>query len=60
MTDVDSGQLVDLLAEMLQLPLDPAYRSGVIANFVRMQALAQFVIEFPLPDAIEVASVFEP
>jgi hypothetical protein len=59
-TSMDISQLVDLLAQVIQLPLDPAHRPGVIANFERTMTIAQLVMEFPLPDEIEVAPVFEP
>lgn len=57
---VDSALLVDLLAQTLQLPLDPEYRPGVVANFVRTAEIAQLVMDFPLPDETEVAFVFQP
>ena len=56
----DLEMLVDLLAAALQIPLDPAHRPGVIANFQRSVEIAQLVMEFPLPDELEVAPVFEP
>lgn len=56
----DIPQLVDLLAEILQLPLQAEHRPGVIANLTRTAEIAQLVMEFPLPDGIEVAPIFEP
>ncbi len=61
MTDSpDVAQLVELLAQTLQLPLDPEHRPGVIANFLRNAEIAQLVMEFPIPDEIEVAPTFDP
>jgi hypothetical protein len=61
MTDsVAAAQLVDLLSQLLQLPLDPEYRPGVIANLLRTAEIAQLVMEFPLPDSLEVAPTFDP
>ncbi len=57
-TDLET--LVDLLAAALQIPLDPEHRPGVIANFQRSAEIAQLVMEFPLPEVIEAAPVFEP
>jgi hypothetical protein len=57
---LDADRLVDLLAQTLQLPLDPEHRPGVIANFLRTAEIAQFVMEFPIPDEIEVAPTFDP
>ncbi|NJO78809.1 MAG: DUF4089 domain-containing protein [Cyanobacteria bacterium RM1_2_2] len=62
MTDAstDVPQLVDLMAQVVQLPLDPEHRPGVVANFERTIAIAQLVMEFPLPEEIEIAPVFRP
>lgn len=54
------AQLVDLMATLLQISLDPEYRPGVIANLVRNAEVAQLVMEFPLPETVEVAPIFEP
>lgn len=53
-------QFVDQMAELVDLPLQPEHRPGVVANLERIQTIAQLVIDFPLPEAIEVAPVFEP
>jgi hypothetical protein len=60
MNDINLAQLVDLLAQTLQIPLDPDHRPGVIANLARTAEIAQLVMEFPIPDQIEAAPVFEP
>ncbi|QDL11602.1 DUF4089 domain-containing protein [Brasilonema octagenarum UFV-E1] len=54
------GEYVDLMALLLDLELRDEYRDGVIANFERIMAIAQVVNEFPLPETIEAASIFEP
>jgi hypothetical protein len=59
-SDSDAAQLVDLLAQMLQIPLDPAHRPGVIANLIRNAEVAQLVMDFPLPEEIETAPTFQP
>ena len=56
----DPAMLVDQMAALVGLPLQPAHRPGVIENFVRIRAIAQLVTEFPLPEEIEIAPVFEP
>ncbi|HEY9642626.1 MAG TPA: DUF4089 domain-containing protein [Coleofasciculaceae cyanobacterium] len=53
-------QLVDVLAPLLGLTIEPEYRPGVIANMERNVKIAQLVMEFTLPDEIEVAPVFQP
>jgi hypothetical protein len=59
-TPPDIATLVDLMAQLLDLPLDPDYRPGVIANFERTAAIAQLVMDFPLADDIEVAPIYQP
>ncbi|MBF2076946.1 MAG: DUF4089 domain-containing protein [Synechococcales cyanobacterium T60_A2020_003] len=49
-----------LTAALLNLPIDPAYRPGVIANLERTEAIAQLVMEFPLPEDLEPAPIFVP
>ncbi|MGH8000064.1 MAG: DUF4089 domain-containing protein [Brasilonema sp.] len=58
--ELNVGEYVDLMALLLDLELRDEYRDGVIANFERIMAIAQVVNEFPLPETIEAASVFEP
>ncbi len=60
MTESELAQLVDLMAQLLQLPIDLEHRPGVIANLGRTAEIAQLVMEFPLPDEIEAAPLFEP
>lgn len=56
----DPAQFVDQMALLLNLPLAPDDRLGVVENFTRIQAIAQLVLDFPLPEAIEAAPVFRP
>lgn len=56
----DPEAFVDQMAALVNLPLAPEHRSGVIENFERIIGVAQLVNEFPLPEEIEVAPVFEP
>jgi hypothetical protein len=60
MTDIDFAQLVDLMAQMLKIPLETEHRPGVIANLGRTAEIAQLVMEFPIPDQVEAAPLFEP
>jgi hypothetical protein len=48
------------MSQVLDLPPAPEYRPGVVKNFATISAIAQLVTEFPLPDEIEPAPVFEP
>ena len=54
------AEYVDQMAIVLDLHLNPEYRTGVIENFTKIKAIAQLVNEFPLPDHIESSPIFEP
>ncbi|MBL1175386.1 AtzG-like protein [Pantanalinema sp. GBBB05] len=56
----DSATYVEQAAQMIGLPLPPEHLPSVIANFDRIAAVAQQVMEVPLPEEIEIAPVFEP
>ena len=51
---------VEQMAKLLDLPIPEECEQGVIDNFIRMQAIAALVMEFPLPDEIETAPIFQP
>lgn len=53
-------EFVEAMSEVVGLPIPAEYREGVVANIERIHTVAQFVLEFPLPDDIEAAPVFEP
>ena len=57
---VNVEEYVDRTAELINLPLEPEHRSGVVVNFERIFAIARLVTEFPLSPEVEVAPVFEP
>ncbi len=50
---------VELTAELINLPLQSEHFPGVIANMERIAAIAQLVIDFPLPPEIESAPKFD-
>ncbi|MUL37761.1 DUF4089 domain-containing protein [Gloeocapsopsis dulcis] len=56
---IDVAEYVDFTALILDLEINSEYREGVIANFERIQAIAQLVNEFPLLE-IEASPTFEP
>lgn len=58
--NINSAIYIEQMIEILDLPLDPEYRPGVIKNFASICAIATLVTEFPLPEDIEAAPVFEP
>jgi precorrin-4 methylase len=55
-----SAAYVEQMSELLDLPLDPEYFPGVVKNFATISAIATLVMEFPLPEDIEAAPIFEP
>lgn len=57
---LDIEHYVEQMARVLDLPLNPAYTPGVIDNMARTAAIAQLVLEFPLPADLEVAPIFSP
>jgi hypothetical protein len=59
-SDPRFAELVDLLAQLIELDIAPDYRPGVVANFERTATIARLVMEFPIPDNGEVAPVFQP
>ncbi|MGD1716752.1 DUF4089 domain-containing protein [Dapis sp. BLCC M172] len=50
---------VELTGELINLPLQSEHFSGVVANMERIAAIAQLVIDFPLPPEIEPAPKFD-
>jgi hypothetical protein len=54
------AEYVSQMTMLLDLQLSPEHRPSVIENFARIKAIAQLVNEFPLPENIEAAPVFEP
>ncbi|OLP17139.1 DUF4089 domain-containing protein [Leptolyngbya sp. 'hensonii'] len=51
---------VDRTAALMDLPLQPEHRPGVIANLTRITEIARLVTEFPLSEDIEIAPIFKP
>ncbi len=57
---INSAAYIEQMSEILDLPIDPEYRPGVVKNFASICAIATLVTEFPLPEEIEAAPVFQP
>ncbi|MGB3401891.1 MAG: DUF4089 domain-containing protein [Microcoleaceae cyanobacterium] len=51
---------VNVAAELINLPIDPEYRPGVITNLESIAEIARLVTEFPLDETVESAAVFHP
>jgi hypothetical protein len=56
----DVAEYVDCTAIILNLEIHPEYRESVIINFEKIQAIAQLINEFPLPETVEALPTFEP
>ena len=56
----NAAAYVDAAAKFIRLEIAPAHRPGVIANMERIAGLARLVMEFPLTDEDEPATVFRP
>ncbi len=60
MTNDQIAEYVEQTAKLIDLPIAPDYRPGIVKNFVAISAIAQLITEFPLAEDIEAAPVFEP
>lgn len=58
--NLNIAQYVEETAQLIDLPLAPEYRLSVVENFAKIAAIATLVVEFPLPEELESAPVFEP
>ncbi|MGB7441657.1 MAG: DUF4089 domain-containing protein [Coleofasciculaceae cyanobacterium] len=54
------AEYVEQMSQLLDLPLKPEYRPGVVDNMTKLAAIASLVMQFPLPEEVEAAPVFEP
>jgi hypothetical protein len=59
-TPHDLGAHVDHAAKLIGLPILPEHRPGVVRAMGVIAAAARLVMDFPLPDDVEAAPVFEP
>lgn len=50
---------IDVVAAAMALPVDTAWKPAVRANLDVTLRMARLVQEFPLPDEIEPASIYE-
>ena len=59
-TPEDLGAYVDGAAELIDLPIAAEDRAAVVRAMEGLAAAGRLVMEFPLPDDVEAAPVFEP
>ena len=55
----DAEAYVDHMAAVMAIPIEPAWKPTVVANMATTATIAALVMEFPLDDEIEPATVFE-
>ncbi len=56
----DWGTHVEIVSASIGLPIDPAFRQGVVDNLTRIGQIAQGFLSFPLEDDTDPATRFEP
>jgi len=56
----DAEAYMTAAAAALGITLDEAWKPGILDNLKRSHQIAQGFLGFPLPDAVEPASRFEP
>lgn len=56
----DAEAFLDATTAAMGLTVDPAWRPAVLDNLQRSRQIAQAVLNFPLPDDVEPASIFRP
>ncbi|GDX06234.1 oxalurate catabolism protein HpxX [Buttiauxella sp. WJP83] len=58
-TFIDWPTYIQLMEQLLNVPLDDARRRELEVQLVRMAALAEPLMEFPLPQRQEVAGIYK-
>lgn len=59
-SESDYAVYVEQTAQLLGIKIPEEYQEGVVENMTQLSAIAQQVMEFPLPPNIEIAPVFKP
>ncbi|MDT3378974.1 DUF4089 domain-containing protein [Labrys neptuniae] len=57
--EFDAQAVIDAMAPMIGIEVDPDFREGVAANLKLTADLAQLVLSFPIEDGNQPAAVFE-
>ncbi len=58
--NLNTHEYIKQMSVLLNLQIKDEYQNGVVANFERIQVIAELVNNFPLPEEVEIAPVFEP
>jgi hypothetical protein len=57
--EFDAQAVIDAMAPMIGIEIDPDFREGVATNLKLTADLAQLVLSFPVEDGNQPAAVFE-
>lgn len=60
MSDASLETYVDQTAALMNLPLHPEHRPGVLDNLIRTREIVKPLLEFEIPEHVEIAPVFTP
>lgn len=56
----DAEAFLEAAAAAMNMTIEPEWKPAVLDNLIRSRQIAQAVLNFPLPDTVEPASVFKP
>lgn len=56
----DAEAYLEATAVAMNIAIAPEWKPAVLDNLIRSRQIAQAVLNFPLPDTVEPASVFKP
>jgi hypothetical protein len=56
----DAEAYLEATAAVMNIAIAPDWKPAVLDNLIRSRQIAQAVLNFPLPDTVEPASVFKP
>jgi hypothetical protein len=56
----DAETYLEAVAAAMELTIAPEWKANVLDNLMRSRQIAQAVLDFPLPDVVDPASVFKP
>ncbi|MBS3026325.1 MAG: DUF4089 domain-containing protein [Dolichospermum sp. DET50] len=56
----NTQEYIQQMSLLLNLSINEKYKDGVITNFEKIKDIAEIVNNFPLPESIEIAPIFEP
>ncbi|NEP00831.1 MAG: DUF4089 domain-containing protein [Symploca sp. SIO2E9] len=57
--NINFSEYVEQMAKVLDLPIASEYLPSVVDNFARVSTIASLVMEFPLPENVEAAPIFQ-